>query len=202
MKITFSHWGLPAWGWLGASQQIFSPPLVSPAAERLRYILGDDDEPPNPTLFTEMDTLQHDGEEMEWKESARWEEQFFGSKMHQPETPTPNFLGGNIALCNGLVDNHHLMRLASVLLAFCHAQITEVKRTWLLFCGSLLKRRRGGRFPIISHISLGCINPRAGSFPIPSCTCILPFSLLHSSPLILSSSIPLSLCTGILGQVY
>lgn len=44
---------------------------MSPAAERLRYILGDDDEPPNPTLFTEMDTLQHDGEEMEWKESAR-----------------------------------------------------------------------------------------------------------------------------------
>ncbi|KFW02280.1 Electrogenic sodium bicarbonate cotransporter 4, partial [Fulmarus glacialis] len=41
-------------------------------AERLRYILGEDDEPPNPTLFTEMDTLQHDGEEMEWKESARW----------------------------------------------------------------------------------------------------------------------------------
>ncbi|KFM01425.1 Electrogenic sodium bicarbonate cotransporter 4, partial [Aptenodytes forsteri] len=47
-------------------------PAVSPAAERLRYILGEDDEPPNPTLFTEMDTLQHDGEEMEWKESARW----------------------------------------------------------------------------------------------------------------------------------
>lgn len=46
-------------------------PAVSPAAERLRYILGEDDEPPNPTLFTEMDTLQHDGEEMEWKESAR-----------------------------------------------------------------------------------------------------------------------------------
>ncbi|NXG23729.1 S4A5 protein, partial [Grallaria varia] len=45
---------------------------VSPAAERLRYILGEEDEPPNPTLFTEMDTLQHDGEEMEWKESARW----------------------------------------------------------------------------------------------------------------------------------
>uniref|UniRef100_A0A8V5H0U8 Anion exchange protein n=1 Tax=Melopsittacus undulatus TaxID=13146 RepID=A0A8V5H0U8_MELUD len=45
---------------------------LSPAAERLRYILGEDDEPPNPTLFTEMDTLQHDGEEMEWKESARW----------------------------------------------------------------------------------------------------------------------------------
>uniref|UniRef100_A0A8B9TSH3 Anion exchange protein n=1 Tax=Anas platyrhynchos TaxID=8839 RepID=A0A8B9TSH3_ANAPL len=61
--------GLPQPGLLF---QIFSPPLVSPAAERLRYILGDDDEPPNPTLFTEMDTLQHDGEEMEWKESARW----------------------------------------------------------------------------------------------------------------------------------
>ncbi|RMB91070.1 hypothetical protein DUI87_32668 [Hirundo rustica rustica] len=45
---------------------------MSPAAERLRYILGEDDEPPNPTLFTEMDTLQHDGDEMEWKESARW----------------------------------------------------------------------------------------------------------------------------------
>uniref|UniRef100_A0A803VPB0 Anion exchange protein n=1 Tax=Ficedula albicollis TaxID=59894 RepID=A0A803VPB0_FICAL len=45
---------------------------VSPAAERLRYILGEEDEPPNPTLFTEMDTLQHDGDEMEWKESARW----------------------------------------------------------------------------------------------------------------------------------
>ncbi|KFR01896.1 Electrogenic sodium bicarbonate cotransporter 4, partial [Opisthocomus hoazin] len=47
-------------------------PAGPPAAERLRYILGEDDEPPNPTLFTEMDTLQHDGEEMEWKESARW----------------------------------------------------------------------------------------------------------------------------------
>ncbi|XP_058050849.1 electrogenic sodium bicarbonate cotransporter 4 [Ahaetulla prasina] len=45
---------------------------MSPAAERLRYILGEDDDPPNPTLFTEMDTLQHDGEEMEWKEAARW----------------------------------------------------------------------------------------------------------------------------------
>uniref|UniRef100_A0A674ACL2 Anion exchange protein n=1 Tax=Salmo trutta TaxID=8032 RepID=A0A674ACL2_SALTR len=45
---------------------------VSPAAERLRYILGEDDDMPTPTLFTEMDTLQHDGDEMEWKESARW----------------------------------------------------------------------------------------------------------------------------------
>ncbi|XP_031685626.1 electrogenic sodium bicarbonate cotransporter 4-like [Oncorhynchus kisutch] len=27
---------------------------------------------PTPTLFTEMDTLQQDGDELEWKESARW----------------------------------------------------------------------------------------------------------------------------------
>ncbi|XP_072497386.1 electrogenic sodium bicarbonate cotransporter 4 isoform X1 [Notamacropus eugenii] len=46
--------------------------IRSPAAERLRYILGEEDGVPTPTLFTEMDTLQHDGEEMEWKESARW----------------------------------------------------------------------------------------------------------------------------------
>uniref|UniRef100_A0A8K9WSW5 Anion exchange protein n=1 Tax=Oncorhynchus mykiss TaxID=8022 RepID=A0A8K9WSW5_ONCMY len=30
------------------------------------------DDLPTPTLFTEMDTLQHDGDDMEWKESARW----------------------------------------------------------------------------------------------------------------------------------
>ncbi|XP_072916185.1 electrogenic sodium bicarbonate cotransporter 4 isoform X4 [Hemitrygon akajei] len=45
---------------------------ISPAAERLRYILGEEDDGPTPTLFTEMDTLQHDGDELEWKESARW----------------------------------------------------------------------------------------------------------------------------------
>uniref|UniRef100_H3C504 Anion exchange protein n=1 Tax=Tetraodon nigroviridis TaxID=99883 RepID=H3C504_TETNG len=45
---------------------------VSPAAERLRHILGDDDNVPTPTIFTEMDTLQHEGGELEWKESARW----------------------------------------------------------------------------------------------------------------------------------
>uniref|UniRef100_A0A8C5EZL6 Anion exchange protein n=1 Tax=Gouania willdenowi TaxID=441366 RepID=A0A8C5EZL6_GOUWI len=45
---------------------------MSPAAERLRHILGDDDGTPTPTIFTEMDTLQHDGSELEWKESARW----------------------------------------------------------------------------------------------------------------------------------
>uniref|UniRef100_UPI00398F686C electrogenic sodium bicarbonate cotransporter 4-like n=1 Tax=Pristiophorus japonicus TaxID=55135 RepID=UPI00398F686C len=50
---------------------LFSP-LLSPAAERLRYILGEEDDGPTPTLFTEMDTLQHDGDEVEWKETARW----------------------------------------------------------------------------------------------------------------------------------
>ncbi|KAM9447134.1 electrogenic sodium bicarbonate cotransporter 4 [Clarias gariepinus] len=46
---------------------------MSPAAERLRYILGDDEDTmPTPTLFTEMDTLQHEGDELEWRESARW----------------------------------------------------------------------------------------------------------------------------------
>ncbi|XP_061842008.1 electrogenic sodium bicarbonate cotransporter 4 isoform X1 [Nerophis lumbriciformis] len=45
---------------------------VSPAAERLRYILNEDDDLPTPTLFTEMDTLQREGDELEWKESARW----------------------------------------------------------------------------------------------------------------------------------
>ncbi|KAM4578457.1 electrogenic sodium bicarbonate cotransporter 4 [Fundulus diaphanus] len=45
---------------------------MSPAAERLRYILNEDDDLPTPTLFTEMDTLQREGDELEWKESARW----------------------------------------------------------------------------------------------------------------------------------
>ncbi|XP_061622706.1 electrogenic sodium bicarbonate cotransporter 4 isoform X4 [Phyllopteryx taeniolatus] len=45
---------------------------MSPAAERLRYILTEDDDMPTPTLFTEMDTLQREGDELEWKESARW----------------------------------------------------------------------------------------------------------------------------------
>nr|XP_026253197.1 electrogenic sodium bicarbonate cotransporter 4 isoform X2 [Urocitellus parryii] len=48
------------------------PDQGSPAAEQLQDILGEEDEAPNPTLFTEMDTLQHDGDQMEWKESARW----------------------------------------------------------------------------------------------------------------------------------
>uniref|UniRef100_A0A3P9MEI5 Anion exchange protein n=1 Tax=Oryzias latipes TaxID=8090 RepID=A0A3P9MEI5_ORYLA len=46
--------------------------FLSPAAERLRNILGEDDGAPTPTIFTEMDTLQRDGDELEWKESARW----------------------------------------------------------------------------------------------------------------------------------
>ncbi|KAF5894115.1 electrogenic sodium bicarbonate cotransporter 4 isoform X1, partial [Clarias magur] len=48
------------------------PPDVS-RTKRLRYILGDDEDTmPTPTLFTEMDTLQHEGDELEWRESARW----------------------------------------------------------------------------------------------------------------------------------
>ncbi|XP_034048305.1 electrogenic sodium bicarbonate cotransporter 4 [Thalassophryne amazonica] len=45
---------------------------VSPAAERLRHILWEDDGTARPTIFTEMDTLQQEGGELEWKESARW----------------------------------------------------------------------------------------------------------------------------------
>lgn len=53
-------------------ENILSFHKVSPAAERLRYILSEDDDMPTPTLFTEMDTLQREGDELEWKESARW----------------------------------------------------------------------------------------------------------------------------------
>ncbi|XP_016366127.1 electrogenic sodium bicarbonate cotransporter 4-like isoform X6 [Sinocyclocheilus rhinocerous] len=56
---------------LGSLSTQLSSCTVSPAAERLRHILREEDEP-TPTLFTEMDTLQHEGGEMEWKESARW----------------------------------------------------------------------------------------------------------------------------------
>uniref|UniRef100_A0A8D2NSZ3 Anion exchange protein n=1 Tax=Zosterops lateralis melanops TaxID=1220523 RepID=A0A8D2NSZ3_ZOSLA len=49
-------------------------PLISPAAERIRFILGEeDDSPAPPQLFTELDELLAvDGQEMEWKETARW----------------------------------------------------------------------------------------------------------------------------------
>ncbi|XP_072310557.1 electrogenic sodium bicarbonate cotransporter 1-like isoform X2 [Eucyclogobius newberryi] len=48
-------------------------PLISPA-ERIRFMLGEDDDgPPPPQLFTELDELLSvDGQEMEWKETARW----------------------------------------------------------------------------------------------------------------------------------
>ncbi|KAM3874149.1 electrogenic sodium bicarbonate cotransporter 1-like [Diretmus argenteus] len=47
--------------------------LISPA-ERIRFILGEEDDgPPPPQLFTELDELLAvDGQEMEWKETARW----------------------------------------------------------------------------------------------------------------------------------
>ncbi|XP_077087687.1 solute carrier family 4 member 4a isoform X9 [Siphateles boraxobius] len=50
------------------------PVAVSPAAERIRFMLGeDDDSPAPPQLFTELDELLSvDGQEMEWKETARW----------------------------------------------------------------------------------------------------------------------------------
>ncbi|XP_041915118.1 electrogenic sodium bicarbonate cotransporter 1 isoform X1 [Alosa sapidissima] len=48
-------------------------PLISPA-ERIRFMLGEEDSgPPPPQLFTELDELLAvDGQEMEWKETARW----------------------------------------------------------------------------------------------------------------------------------
>ncbi|TDH02264.1 hypothetical protein EPR50_G00171280 [Perca flavescens] len=48
-------------------------PLISPA-ERIRFILGEEDDgPPPPQLFTELDELLAvDGQEMEWTETARW----------------------------------------------------------------------------------------------------------------------------------
>ncbi|XP_072227465.1 electrogenic sodium bicarbonate cotransporter 1-like [Leuresthes tenuis] len=51
----------------------FLKPLISPA-ERIRFILGEEDDgPPPPQLFTELDELLSvDGQEMEWKETARW----------------------------------------------------------------------------------------------------------------------------------
>ncbi|XP_055395559.1 electrogenic sodium bicarbonate cotransporter 4 [Bubalus kerabau] len=72
-----AHWGLrpdkPQQGLASACSSVDRVSKTrSPAAEQLQDILGEEDEAPNPTLFTEMDTLQHDGDQMEWKESARW----------------------------------------------------------------------------------------------------------------------------------
>ncbi|KAG2466882.1 S4A4 protein, partial [Polypterus senegalus] len=49
-------------------------PLISPAAERIRFILGEEDDSPSPPqLFTELDELLAvDGQDMEWRETARW----------------------------------------------------------------------------------------------------------------------------------
>ncbi|XP_034451892.1 solute carrier family 4 member 4a isoform X2 [Hippoglossus hippoglossus] len=56
-----------------ASNSILKP-LISPAAERIRFMLGEEDDgPAPPQLFTELDELLSvDGQEMEWKETARW----------------------------------------------------------------------------------------------------------------------------------
>ncbi|KAK5613420.1 Electrogenic sodium bicarbonate cotransporter 1 [Crenichthys baileyi] len=56
------------------NRSIFLSSAVSPAAERIRFILGEDDDgPAPPQLFTELDELLSvDGQEMEWKETARW----------------------------------------------------------------------------------------------------------------------------------
>uniref|UniRef100_A0A8D3EF42 Anion exchange protein n=1 Tax=Scophthalmus maximus TaxID=52904 RepID=A0A8D3EF42_SCOMX len=58
----------------GTSDNIFPLSAVSPAAERIRFILGEEDDgPAPPQLFTELDELLSvDGQEMEWKETARW----------------------------------------------------------------------------------------------------------------------------------
>lgn len=55
------------------NRSIFPLSAVSPAAERIRFILGEEDDgPAPPQLFTELDELLSvDGQEMEWKETAR-----------------------------------------------------------------------------------------------------------------------------------
>lgn len=55
------------------NRSIFPLLTVSPAAERIRFILGEEDDgPAPPQLFTELDELLSvDGQEMEWKETAR-----------------------------------------------------------------------------------------------------------------------------------
>lgn len=55
------------------NRSIFPVSTVSPAAERIRFILGEEDDgPAPPQLFTELDELLSvDGQEMEWKETAR-----------------------------------------------------------------------------------------------------------------------------------
>uniref|UniRef100_A0A8C2DWK3 Anion exchange protein n=1 Tax=Cyprinus carpio TaxID=7962 RepID=A0A8C2DWK3_CYPCA len=57
-----------------SQKSCLKPFVFSPAAERIRFILGEDDSgPPPPQLFTELDELLAvDGQEMEWTETARW----------------------------------------------------------------------------------------------------------------------------------
>uniref|UniRef100_UPI00398E4248 electrogenic sodium bicarbonate cotransporter 1-like n=1 Tax=Pristiophorus japonicus TaxID=55135 RepID=UPI00398E4248 len=46
---------------------------VSPATERICFILGEEEEPKAPLLFTELDELfPVRGRELQWKETARW----------------------------------------------------------------------------------------------------------------------------------
>ncbi|XP_072368358.1 electrogenic sodium bicarbonate cotransporter 1-like [Scyliorhinus torazame] len=46
---------------------------ASPATKRICFILGEEDEPKTPLLFTELDELFHVNEkELHWKETARW----------------------------------------------------------------------------------------------------------------------------------
>lgn len=55
--------------------------VMSPVstADRIKFMLGEEDDgPPPPQLFTELDELLSvDGQEMEWKETARLETLFF-----------------------------------------------------------------------------------------------------------------------------
>lgn len=68
---------VPSYTFLRVVQPMFNYSIftstVSPAAERIRFILGEeDDSPAPPQLFTELDELLAvDGQEMEWKETAR-----------------------------------------------------------------------------------------------------------------------------------
>ncbi|UYV73776.1 SLC4A7 [Cordylochernes scorpioides] len=53
---------------------IYRPPFTPPA-ERVHFILGEEDEDgthESHPLFSEMEELHGDGEEMEWRETARW----------------------------------------------------------------------------------------------------------------------------------
>uniref|UniRef100_A0A7N8Y693 Anion exchange protein n=1 Tax=Mastacembelus armatus TaxID=205130 RepID=A0A7N8Y693_9TELE len=63
---------------------------VSPAAERLRHILGEDDGSPTPTIFTEMDTLQHEGGGIRVERVRKFEEKVEegGERWSKPHVST------------------------------------------------------------------------------------------------------------------